>query len=90
MKTSKANGVFSSWNHPKRLILVSSSRFIWMSVLCYGSTAIIKIFNLTVQESTLDVRRQILTTDVDPRAARVKVLKYNLYINQETKFFFRF
>ena len=37
---------------------------------------IINIFTLTARGSTLDVRiyrRQILTTKVDPRAARVKV-----------------
>ena len=45
--------------------------------LCYASTAIINMFTLTVQGSTLNVR-QILTTNVGPRAVRVnnKILIY--------------
>ena len=42
--------------------------------LCYGTTAIIHIFTLTVRGLTLNFRRQILTSKVDPRAIRVKVL----------------
>ena len=41
--------------------------------LCHESTTIRKIFTLTVRGSTLDYRRQILTTKVDPRAVRVKL-----------------
>ena len=44
--------------------------------LCYGATAIVHIFTLTVRGSTLVVRiwrLQILTTKVDPRAVRVQL-----------------
>ena len=46
--------------------------------LCYGSTATINCFT-TMGGSTLDVRsiRQILTTKVDPRAARVRLREQN-------------
>ena len=42
--------------------------------LCYGSTAIRNIHDLTVRRSILDVRRQIPTTIVDPRAVRVNMI----------------
>ena len=46
--------------------------------LCYGPTAIINIFTLTMRGSILVVRicrRQILTTKVGPRIVRVKPFK---------------
>ena len=39
--------------------------------LCYGSTTIINISTLIVQESDV-YKRQILTTKVDPRTVRVE------------------
>ena len=54
--------------------------------LCYGSTAIINSFPLTVRGSTLDFRRQILTSNVDPRALRVKCTVYAYIIITNSPF----
>ena len=44
--------------------------------LCYGSKAIGNMLALTARGSTLDVRRQILSSEVDSRAVRVKTARY--------------
>ena len=65
----------SNWNYHKCLSQLFSARFI--EYICYRSTAIKIVLNLTVRGSTSDVRiwrRQILGFKIDPRAVMVKLL----------------
>ena len=80
MLTFCQNQLLKRWNHTNQEIkgffkfeiiinvLVISCRFIWY--LCYGSAAIINIFIVSVG---IDIRRQNLTSTVDPRAVRIKL-----------------